>query len=116
MTRSGAHGFVIPAPMGGVVAMIALGQALQICHTRCECAVVLPVFTRDHDGGSCGGVCWLSGRGRQLNALLGSRHASLYPPSRCRTTPHYLPKLCATADVYQGRRTALDHGEDRLHL
>jgi len=57
-----------------------------------------------------------SGRGRQLNALLGSRHASLYPPSRCRTTLHDLPRLCAPADAHQGRRTTLEHGEDRLHL
>ena len=25
-------------------------------------------------------------------------------------------KLCGPADVRQGRRTALEHGEDRLHL
>src|ERR1700676_3365969 len=31
--------------------------------------------------------------GASLNALLGSRHASLYPPSRRRTTLHDLPKL-----------------------
>ena len=50
-----------------------------------------PVFARDHDHGSRGGVWWFSVRGRQLNALLGSRHASLYPPSRHRTTLHDLP-------------------------
>ena len=53
------------------------------------------------------------GLGRdELNALLGSRHASLYPPSRRRTF-HDLPKLCGPADVRQGRRAALEHGEDR---
>ena len=52
----------------------------------------------------------------RLNALLGSRHASLYPPSRRRTTLHHLPKLCGPADVRQGRHTALEHGEDRLYL
>ena len=29
---------------------------VQICHTRWECAVVPPVFARDHDYGSRGGV------------------------------------------------------------
>ena len=35
-----------------------------------------------------------------LNALLGSRHASLYPPSRRRTTFHDLHKLCGPAEPH----------------
>jgi len=35
----------------------------QNCHTRWECAVVPPVFTRHHNYGSSGGVRWFSGRG-----------------------------------------------------
>jgi hypothetical protein len=54
--------------------------------------------------------------GTTANALLGSRHASLYPPSRRRTTLHNLPKLCGPRDVRPGRRTGLEQGEDSLHL
>jgi hypothetical protein len=43
--------------------------------------------------------------GTTANALFGSRHASLYPPSRPRTTLHNLPKLCGPGDVRQGGRT-----------
>ena len=34
-----------------------LAAVVQICHTRWECAVVPPVFARDHNCGSSGGVC-----------------------------------------------------------
>ena len=64
--------------------------------------VVPSVFAKYHNYGSRGGVCWVW-VGDELNALLGSRHASLYPPSRRRTF-HDLPKLCGPPDVRQGRR------------
>ena len=40
--------------------------------------------------------------GQFSDALLGSQHASLYPPSRRRTTLRDLPKLCGLGDVRQG--------------
>ena len=91
---------------------------VQICHTREDCAAVLPVFARVHDR--------IFGPGRMLafgSKAIGecfrgeSRDASLYLPARRhRASLRHLPELRRATDVCAGRRAALEHGEDRLHL
>jgi hypothetical protein len=39
----------ILASLDAALRAMRLGQVVQICHTRWECAVVRPVFARDHD-------------------------------------------------------------------
>jgi hypothetical protein len=39
----------ILASLNAALRAMRLGQVVQICHTRWECAVVRPVFARDHD-------------------------------------------------------------------
>ena len=39
----------ILASLNAALRAMRLGQVVQICHTRWECAVVRPVFAKDHD-------------------------------------------------------------------
>ena len=94
---------------------------VQICHTRPDCAAVLPVFARVHDWHSREAYARVSGQGLLVNACLKfpgeSRHASLYPSARRhRAGLRHLSELRRASDVRAGRRAALEHGEDRLHL